>query len=75
MAGTRILTLCALDGIDLGDMTLGQGCDTSLDQDQQLYEMAGSDEEVRSYVLDTMWTNRSPSLPFQTVNCFVSRSI
>ena len=41
-----------------GDMTLGQGHDTSLGHEEQLCEiLSRSDKGVRSYIPDTMWTD------------------
>ena len=42
--------------VDLGDMTFGQGYDTSLGHGQQLCEiLSRSNKGVRSYCPDTMW--------------------
>ena len=52
MARTQILGMCRCD-LDLGDMTLGQGHDTSLGHGQQLCEiLSRSNLVVRSYGQD-----------------------
>ena len=48
--------VCLHCDLDLGDMTLGQGHDTTLGHGQQLCEIISrSDKGVRSYGPDTMW--------------------
>ena len=50
--------VCVHCDLDLADMTLGQGHDTPLGHEQQLCEiLSRSDKLVRSYSLDTMWTD------------------
>ena len=50
--------VCVHCDLDLWDMTLVQGHDTPLDHGQQLSEiLSRSDNGVRRYGLDTMWTD------------------
>ena len=54
MAWTRILGMCALCHLGLGDMTLGQGHETPLGHGQQLIDtLTRSDKGVWSYGSDT----------------------
>ena len=51
--------VCVHFDLDLGDMTLGQGHDTSFGHGQQLCDiLSKSDKGVRNYGPDTMWTTR-----------------
>ena len=50
--------VCVHCDLDLGDMTLGQSHDTPLGHGQQLCEiLSRSDNGLRSYGPDTMWTD------------------
>ena len=51
--------VCVHCGLDLEDMTLGQGHDTPLGHGQQLCEIISRlDKGIRSHGPDTMWTDR-----------------